>query len=67
MVSLQEYFKLRSRAISQLKTEGDNPYPHKFHVQMSLPEFIERYNGIEPGTITETDVSVSGSKERLIF
>ena len=58
---LQEYFTYRSRVIAQQKAEGDNPYPHKFHVELSLPEFIDRYGGIDAGTITEKDVSVSGN------
>lgn len=70
-----EYFKLRSRAVANMKTTGDNPYPHKFHVQMSLVEFIEKYNNIDDGTIDEeTTVSVSGrihsrreSGHKLVF
>ena len=53
---------MRSRAIAQQKTEGDNPYPHKFHVELSLPEFIDRYHDLEAGTVMETDVSVSGKQ-----
>ncbi|KAL4234435.1 Lysine--tRNA ligase [Mactra antiquata] len=56
-----EYFKLRSRAVAKLKSDNDNPYPHKFHVSMSLAEFISKYNNIDDGTIQEgTTVTVSG-------
>ncbi|XP_053402487.1 lysine--tRNA ligase-like isoform X2 [Mercenaria mercenaria] len=56
-----EYFKLRSRAVANMKATNDNPYPHKFHVGMSLVEYIEKYNNISDGTIQEdTTVSVSG-------
>ncbi|XP_052233910.1 lysine--tRNA ligase-like isoform X2 [Dreissena polymorpha] len=56
-----EYFKLRSRAVAILKEQNDNPYPHKFHVQLSLVSFIEKYGNISDGTILEdTTVTVSG-------
>ncbi|KAK7481677.1 hypothetical protein BaRGS_00027050 [Batillaria attramentaria] len=69
-----EYFRLRTRAVTQLKEEGDNPYPHKFFVKISLEEFIDRYSHIEPGDILEEDVTVAGrihtkriSGAKLIF
>lgn len=56
----QEYFKLRSKSIAQLKDKGDNPYPHKFHVQISLTEFIEKYNDTPAGETHDVEVSVAG-------
>lgn len=41
---LQEYFKLRSLAIEKMKSAGENPYPHKFHVSMSLENFIKEFS-----------------------
>ena len=32
-----------------MKHSGPNPYPHKFVVTSSLTDFIERYQGLEPG------------------
>ncbi|GAB1599576.1 lysine--tRNA ligase-like isoform X1 [Argonauta hians] len=56
-----EYFRLRSKAVEQLKTEGSDPYPHKFHVSLSLSAFIEKYGNTEPGTVMEdVEVSVAG-------
>ena len=55
-----EYFKLRSKSIAQLKDKGDNPYPHKFHVQISLTEFIEKYNDTPDGETHDMEVSVAG-------
>ncbi|EAT33042.1 AAEL014702-PA [Aedes aegypti] len=44
-ISPNEYFKLRSTAVAELKkTEGTHPYPHKFHVSCSLESFIEKYD-----------------------
>ncbi|BFZ19621.1 hypothetical protein BsWGS_22660 [Bradybaena similaris] len=69
-----EYFKMRSRTIAALKEAGENPYPHKFHVEMSLSEFIERFDNIEAGNILELEVTVAGrihakrpSGSKLIF
>ncbi|KAK3085373.1 hypothetical protein FSP39_002339 [Pinctada imbricata] len=60
VIDPNEYFKLRSRTIEQLKKGGDNPYPHKFHVDMSLSEFIERYQGLSNGETLDEVVTVSG-------
>ncbi|XP_076370976.1 lysine--tRNA ligase-like isoform X1 [Tachypleus tridentatus] len=53
-----EYFKLRSQAVAQLKIIGHDPYPHKFNVSVSLTEFIKNYNHLQPGEVLE-DVTVS--------
>lgn len=55
-----EYFALRTKAVSDLKAKGDNPYPHKFNVGISLEEFIDKYNGCSPGEILDEEVSVAG-------
>ncbi|XP_025115019.1 lysine--tRNA ligase-like isoform X1 [Pomacea canaliculata] len=69
-----EYFRLRSRAVARLKEEDNNPYPHKFHVQISLETFIERYERLQPGEMLEEDITVAGrihakrlSGAKLIF
>ena len=42
-ISPNEYFKLRSSAVEALKAEGEtHPYPHKFHVDISLTDFIAK-------------------------
>lgn len=55
-----EYLRLRIRHVNKLKEADENPYPHKFHVGMSLQEFIERYNDMESGNILEEEVTVAG-------
>jgi lysyl-tRNA synthetase class 2 len=55
-----EYFKMRSRAVASLKEKGENPYPHKFHVELSLTEFIERFENIEVGITLDQEVTVAG-------
>lgn len=70
-----EYFKIRSLAVSNLKNAGQNPYPHKFLVSISLNEFIETYSNLSDGDIkTDLEVRVAGrvhakraSGSKLIF
>ncbi|OCT84518.1 hypothetical protein XELAEV_18022671mg [Xenopus laevis] len=69
-----QYFKIRTQAIQQLKGTKDDPYPHKYHVDMSLTEFIEKYNNIQTGEQLSEIVSVAGrihakriSGAKLIF
>jgi lysyl-tRNA synthetase class 2 len=42
----------------ELKSQGINPYPHKFNVTISLEEFISKYNSLNDGDVVE-DVTYS--------
>ncbi|XP_069698720.1 LOW QUALITY PROTEIN: lysine--tRNA ligase [Periplaneta americana] len=74
-ISPNEYFRLRTQAVAQLKQTDDHPYPHKFHVSISLADFIETYSNVGDGEILDsTQVSVAGrihaireSGAKLIF
>ncbi|KAJ2556863.1 lysyl-tRNA synthetase [Coemansia sp. RSA 1933] len=56
-----QYFELRSRAVDKMREEGPYPYPHKFNVTMSVPEFIEKFGTMQPGeSKPETEVFLSG-------
>jgi lysyl-tRNA synthetase class 2 len=67
---LQQYYEIRSRAIQKLRAISTadrtlttpNPYPHKFHVTISLPSYIEKYSKTlaEAGARSEDVVSVAG-------
>ena len=58
-ITPNQYLELRSAAVEKLKkTEGQHPYPHKFNVDISLTEFIEKYQGLSDGTTVE-DVTLS--------
>lgn len=58
----KQYFKIRSQAIQDLKGTADDPYPHKYHVDLSLTEFIEKYNHLQPGDqLTDVVLSVAGT------
>ena len=59
----QEYLKLRRAHVEQLKANKDNPYPHKFHVSISLTDFIAKYNSIAPGEHHADVVSVAGNSQ----
>jgi hypothetical protein len=62
---LQEYLKLRTAHITGLKNAGDNPYPHKFHVSISLTDFVEKYSSIPDGEQHSDVVSVAGNAKQL--
>ncbi|SCU83552.1 LAFA_0D04258g1_1 [Lachancea sp. 'fantastica'] len=57
-----QYFEARSRQIQELKkTKSPNPYPHKFHVSIALPAFLEKYAHLQRGeTLPEEKVSLAG-------
>ncbi|KAJ2340730.1 lysyl-tRNA synthetase, partial [Coemansia sp. RSA 2618] len=46
-LSPSQYFEIRNRAIDKMRNEGPYPYPHKFHVDMSLSDFIEEFKGMK--------------------
>ncbi|KAJ1967903.1 lysyl-tRNA synthetase [Dimargaris xerosporica] len=55
-----QYFEIRSRAIDRMRESDTKPYPHKFHVSLSLPEFIARFQGLADGERLSEAVTVSG-------
>ncbi|MED6242703.1 Lysine--tRNA ligase, partial [Ataeniobius toweri] len=56
-----QYFKIRTQAIQDLKGTAEDPYPHKFHVDLSLTDFLEKYNHLQPGDhLSDVVLSVSG-------
>jgi len=69
-LSPNQYYEIRSRAIQKLRAipnaertlSTPNPYPHKFHVTVSIPTFIEKYGSSlkEAGSRSDEVVSVAG-------
>ncbi|MGH0133027.1 UNVERIFIED_CONTAM: hypothetical protein FKN15_035393, partial [Acipenser sinensis] len=56
-----EYTELRTEAIRQMKENGEETYPHKFNVKMSLSQFIETYSILKPEEhLKDTVTSVAG-------
>merc|ERR1719400_1346010 len=75
-ISPNEYFKLRSQAVEDLKgEEATHPYPHKFHVSTSLTAYLEEYERLKESEILkDVEVRVAGrihaireSGAKLIF
>lgn len=71
-----EYHSLRVAFVEKLKIqEPSTTYPHKFHVEISLPDFIKTYNHLEPGQVlTDKTHRVAGriyskraSGQKLLF
>ncbi|KAK2083677.1 Lysine--tRNA ligase, partial [Saguinus oedipus] len=44
-----QYCKIHSQAIHQLKVNGEDQYPHKFHIDISLTDFIQEYSHLQSG------------------
>lgn len=56
----KEYFGMRVNMIKSRRANGENPFPHKFHVSISLVDFINEYDSkvTENGKILE-DITIS--------
>ncbi|ETI31279.1 lysine-tRNA ligase [Phytophthora nicotianae CJ01A1] len=69
------YFANREKTLVELEKQGINPYPHKFHVSTSLPEFHAQFGDAEAGShLSDVVVSVAGrlhskraSGSKLVF
>ncbi|XP_078462662.1 lysine--tRNA ligase isoform X1 [Lampetra planeri] len=56
-----QYYKIRTQAVQNMQASGDDPYPHKFQVDLSLTEFVERYSNLQPGDhLTDVSLTVAG-------
>eukprot|EP00123_Amoebidium_parasiticum_P011875 comp20956_c1_seq1/m.28036 comp20956_c1_seq1/g.28036 ORF comp20956_c1_seq1/g.28036 comp20956_c1_seq1/m.28036 type:complete len:592 (-) comp20956_c1_seq1:83-1858(-) len=70
-----QYKELRIRMVEGWKKSGAvDPYPHKYHVSISLEDFIAKYGNLEPGSSSDDVVSIAGrihakraSGAKLIF
>uniref|UniRef100_A0A6B2L0S3 Lysine--tRNA ligase n=1 Tax=Arcella intermedia TaxID=1963864 RepID=A0A6B2L0S3_9EUKA len=67
--------ELRSREVlSMLSDNSRNPYPHKFHVSLEIPDFRAKYDYLKPDQQLTEAVSVAGrvtfkraSSAKLLF
>jgi lysyl-tRNA synthetase class 2 len=50
-----QYFENRVKGLTALKEAGQNPYPHKFHVSISVLEYVDKYGGLESGEHLENE------------
>lgn len=64
---MQQYFANRLKYLASEKTNGENPYPHKFSVSISVSEFINKYKSLFNGDHVEDDlVSVAGNDNKIL-
>ncbi|KAI6209548.1 Lysine--tRNA ligase [Aphelenchoides besseyi] len=54
----EEYRKSRIKMIDDRRAAGDNPFPHKFNVSISLTNYLEKYKDLEKDQVLE-DVTES--------
>ncbi|EIM21823.1 lysyl-tRNA synthetase [Wallemia mellicola] len=72
-----QYYEIRSRAIQKLReTKDPDPYPHKFHVELSLNGFINKFDSnLQNGDSRKEEVvtvagrlhNIRASSSKLIF
>ena len=51
-----QYFSNRVSALEEFKKGGGVPYPHKFKVDLSVPEFVHRFSGLADGERHDSSV-----------
>merc|ERR1711953_1091357 len=54
-----QYTEIRKQKLDAKRAQGENPYPHKFHVSMGIGEFIDKYGKLEEGVTHKDDGEVS--------
>jgi len=70
-----QYFANRVSALDEFKRGGGVPYPHKFKVDLSVPEFVHAFSGLADGERNDSSVvSIAGriwskrwSGQKLVF
>lgn len=69
------YYDNRVSYMAAQREQGVNPYPHKFHVDHSIPEYIDKFSTqVVPGEQMDVSVSIAGrvrtkrpSGSKLVF
>lgn len=46
---LQQYFENRLKFLATQKESGTNPYPHKFEANLTIPEYVKKYESLNSG------------------
>uniref|UniRef100_A0A2P2I4B2 Lysine--tRNA ligase n=2 Tax=Hirondellea gigas TaxID=1518452 RepID=A0A2P2I4B2_9CRUS len=65
-ISPNEYLKLRTQQIQHKKNAGENVYPHKFHVSISLGDFLQKFEHLAIGDCVEEEVVSVASRVHAI-
>ncbi|WOL09032.1 lysine--tRNA ligase isoform X1 [Canna indica] len=56
-----QYYENRLRVLAATKSAGGNPYPHKFHVSMTIAEYIVKYMVLSEGEhLKDVEVNLAG-------
>lgn len=59
----RQYFEIRSRAINKLReTKAPNPYPHKFHVDYDVRNFVKDFGELKSGEHNKDKVLRVGAR-----
>ena len=62
MFYLQQYYENRLKALAAQKEAGSNPYPHKFEAQLSIPEYVKKYESLSSGEhLEDVQVGIAGN------
>ena len=56
----KQLFENRCKEVEEYQKLGKNPWPHKFEVNLTVPQFIEKYSHLEKEVVSEDIVSVAG-------
>ena len=56
----EQYYEMRLKMVKDRMAKGDEPYPHYFNVNMSVPEFKERYKHLEKQQVEEVECRIAG-------
>ncbi|BFU21578.1 OB-fold nucleic acid binding domain/tRNA synthetases class II (D, K and N)/Putative tRNA binding domain containing protein, putative [Entamoeba histolytica] len=56
----KQLFLNRCKDVEEYQKAGHNPWPHKFNVSITVPEFIAKYSGLEKSQVSDDIVSVAG-------
>ena len=57
----RQYYEKQCRSIQKQLADGENPYPNKFQVTLSVPEFLKKFESLKAGEHLENEsVSLAG-------
>lgn len=61
-LNANEYYNMRCNMVTSMKKENgeSSVYPHKFHVEISMTEFIEKYSPLTNEQVSDDVVTVAG-------
>lgn len=63
---MQKYRENRLGALASQKTAGINPYPHKFETNMSIPEYVKKYESLNSGDhLEDVEARIAGKRDYI--